>query len=82
MSLKRLETYFACIFQELFYCHGIRKLSISDNEIKTIPAAIESLISLEHIDLSKNGKAPTYLLRFMHLTVLVVYYTTKMLKRL
>lgn len=43
-------------FQELFYCHGIRKLSLSDNEIKQIPSAIGSLISLETLDLSKNGK--------------------------
>ena len=42
-------------FQELFYCHGLRKLSISDNEIKTIPPAISSLISLEELDFSKNG---------------------------
>ncbi|XP_041357782.1 erbin-like [Gigantopelta aegis] len=41
--------------RELFYCHGLRKLSISDNEIKTIPPAISSLISLEELDFSKNG---------------------------
>ncbi|KAJ8306778.1 hypothetical protein KUTeg_015669 [Tegillarca granosa] len=37
---------------ELFYCHGIRKLSISDNEITSIPPAIASLINLEEFDLS------------------------------
>ncbi|XP_053395537.1 leucine-rich repeat-containing protein 7-like isoform X4 [Mercenaria mercenaria] len=41
--------------RELFYCHGLRKLSLSDNEIKQIPAAIGHLISLENLDLSKNG---------------------------
>ncbi|XP_052775673.1 leucine-rich repeat-containing protein 7-like isoform X2 [Mya arenaria] len=41
--------------RELFYCHGLRKLSLSDNEIKQIPAAIGHLISLEKLDLSKNG---------------------------
>ncbi|KAK3089436.1 hypothetical protein FSP39_003580 [Pinctada imbricata] len=41
--------------RELFYCHGIRKLSISDNEITNIPPAIASLINLEELDLSKNG---------------------------
>ncbi|XP_052079753.1 erbin-like isoform X2 [Mytilus californianus] len=41
--------------RELFYCHGIRKLSISDNEITKIPPAIASLINLEDLDLSKNG---------------------------
>ncbi|XP_071117140.1 leucine-rich repeat-containing protein 7-like isoform X2 [Haliotis cracherodii] len=41
--------------RELFYCHGLRKLSISDNEIKSIPPAISSLASLEELDFSKNG---------------------------
>ncbi|KAL4237050.1 Leucine-rich repeat-containing protein [Mactra antiquata] len=41
--------------RELFYCHGLRKLSLSDNEIKQIPGAIGHLISLENLDLSKNG---------------------------
>ena len=44
------------VLQELFYCHGIRKLSISDNEITKIPPAIASLINLEELDLSKNGR--------------------------
>ncbi|XP_033738235.1 uncharacterized protein LOC117325849 isoform X2 [Pecten maximus] len=41
--------------RELFYCHGIRKLSLSDNEITHIPPAIASLINLEDLDISKNG---------------------------
>ncbi|XP_050403943.2 erbin isoform X1 [Patella vulgata] len=41
--------------RELFYCHGIRKLSISDNEIINIPPAISSLINLEELNFSKNG---------------------------
>lgn len=42
----------------MFYCHGIRKLSFTDNEIAHIPPAIASLINLEELDLSKNGKTP------------------------
>lgn len=42
-------------FQELFYCHGIRKLCVSDNELTKIPPAIASLNNLEHLDFSKNG---------------------------
>ncbi|XP_005111171.2 uncharacterized protein LOC101857072 [Aplysia californica] len=41
--------------RELFYCHGLRKLSISDNEITSIPPAISSLANLEELDFSKNG---------------------------
>ncbi|XP_069126655.1 erbin-like isoform X4 [Argopecten irradians] len=41
--------------RELFSCHGIRKLSLSDNEITHIPPAIASLINLEDLDISKNG---------------------------
>ncbi|XP_064624560.1 erbin-like isoform X2 [Lineus longissimus] len=41
--------------RELFYCHGIRKLCLSDNEVQSIPPAIASLINLEEIDISKNG---------------------------
>lgn len=41
--------------RELFYCHGLHKLSLSDNEITRIPAAIGSLINLDELDISKNG---------------------------
>lgn len=44
------------LLQELFYCHGLRKLSISDNEITSIPPAIASLDHLEELDFSKNGR--------------------------
>jgi Leucine-rich repeat (LRR) protein len=55
-SYLELRISYLC-FQELFYCHGIRKLTISDNEITKIPPAIASLINLEELDLSKNGKS-------------------------
>ncbi|XP_074640246.1 uncharacterized protein LOC141898302 [Tubulanus polymorphus] len=41
--------------RELFHCHGIRKFSVSDNDLQTIPPAIASLINLEELDISKNG---------------------------
>lgn len=41
--------------RELFYCHGLRKLCVSDNEITGIPPAISSLANLEELDFSKNG---------------------------
>lgn len=43
-------------FQPLFHCHGLRKLHLSDNEVQTLPPAIASLINLEYLDISKNGK--------------------------
>ena len=55
MEIKCLNFFFAVV-QELFYCHGLRKLSISDNEITSIPPAIASLDHLEELDFSKNGE--------------------------
>lgn len=46
----------------LFQCHELRVLSLSDNEVTTLPPAIASLINLEHLDLSKNSK---YTLNFI-----------------
>ncbi|CAG2208859.1 Erbin,Leucine-rich repeat-containing protein 7,Protein lap4,Protein scribble homolog,Protein lap1 [Mytilus edulis] len=56
--------------RELFYCHGIRKLSISDNEITKIPPAIASLVNLEELDLSKNGRLPEGFTQLLNLTQL------------
>lgn len=39
----------------LFQCHELRVLSLSDNEVTTLPPAIASLINLEYLDLSKNS---------------------------
>ncbi|PSN58457.1 hypothetical protein C0J52_00772 [Blattella germanica] len=39
----------------LFHCHGLRILSMSDNEVQSLPPAIASLINLQHLDLSRNG---------------------------
>ena len=40
--------------QELFCCQGLRKLTLSDNDIATLPPAIAALVNLEFLDLSKN----------------------------
>ncbi|CAM1325269.1 Uncharacterised protein g8899 [Pycnogonum litorale] len=39
----------------LFHCHGLKKLSLNDNEIESLPPAIASLINLEELDISKNS---------------------------
>lgn len=38
----------------LFHCEELRVLSLSDNELQAIPAAISSLVKLESLNLSKN----------------------------
>ncbi|KAJ0176662.1 hypothetical protein K1T71_007841 [Dendrolimus kikuchii] len=40
--------------RQLFMCHGLKYLDISDNEIAAIPAAISSLVNLHHLNVSKN----------------------------
>lgn len=40
----------------LFYCHELRELDICDNELKEIPAAIESLTRLVKLNVNRNGK--------------------------
>ena len=47
--------------QELFYCHGLRKLTVSDNDLISIPPAVASLANLEHLDFSKNGNWFTFI---------------------
>lgn len=42
--------------KELFLCHGLQILSVSDNDLHNIPPAISSLSILTSLDISKNGK--------------------------
>lgn len=42
--------------RQLFYCHELKVLHLNDNELKSIPPAINSLINLTKLDLSRNGK--------------------------
>lgn len=41
--------------QEIFHCHSLRILTLSDNEITSIPPAVSALTNIEKLDLSKNG---------------------------
>lgn len=41
--------------RQLFHCNGLKKLSLCDNDIQTIPTAISTLTLLEVLNLSKNG---------------------------
>lgn len=40
--------------QALFHCEELRLLSLSDNELQSIPSAISSLNKLEELNISKN----------------------------
>ena len=42
--------------RELFHCHGLRHLSISDNELQTLPPAVAALTALHTLDVSKNSE--------------------------
>lgn len=40
--------------RQLFMCHGLKYLDLSDNEISTLPAAVSSLVNLHHLNISRN----------------------------
>ncbi|KAM6167830.1 leucine-rich repeat-containing protein 7 isoform 3-T3 [Erethizon dorsatum] len=41
--------------KQLFNCQALRKLSIPDNDLSSLPASIASLVNLKELDISKNG---------------------------
>uniref|UniRef100_A0A674JZZ3 Leucine-rich repeat-containing protein 7 n=1 Tax=Terrapene triunguis TaxID=2587831 RepID=A0A674JZZ3_9SAUR len=41
--------------KQLFNCQALRKLSIPDNDLSSLPTAIASLVNLKELDISKNG---------------------------
>ncbi|XP_032517243.2 leucine-rich repeat-containing protein 1-like [Danaus plexippus] len=43
--------------RQLFMCHGLKYLDLSDNELQAIPTAISSLVNLQHLNLSRNTLA-------------------------
>lgn len=44
------------MLQQLFNCQALRKLSIPDNDLSSLPTTIASLVNLKELDISKNGK--------------------------
>ncbi|KAJ2949052.1 hypothetical protein O0L34_g5993 [Tuta absoluta] len=62
--------------RQLFMCHGLKYLNLSDNDLQAIPPAISSLTNLQHFNISRNSltsipetmKALKYLM-FMDLSV-------------
>lgn len=43
--------------RQLFMCHGLKYLDLSDNELQAIPSAISSLVNLKHLNISRNTLA-------------------------
>ncbi|CAG9786704.1 unnamed protein product [Diatraea saccharalis] len=43
--------------RQLFMCHGLKYLDLSDNELQAIPTAISSLVNLHHFNVSRNTLA-------------------------
>uniref|UniRef100_A0A8C9TT26 Leucine rich repeat containing 7 n=1 Tax=Scleropages formosus TaxID=113540 RepID=A0A8C9TT26_SCLFO len=41
--------------KQLFSCQALRKLSIPDNDLSSLPTTIASLVNLKELDISKNG---------------------------
>ncbi|NWH38969.1 LRRC7 protein, partial [Chloropsis hardwickii] len=41
--------------KQLFNCQALRKLSIPDNDLSSLPTSIASLVNLRELDISKNG---------------------------
>ncbi|XP_032752984.1 leucine-rich repeat-containing protein 7 isoform X7 [Rattus rattus] len=41
--------------KQLFNCQALRKLSIPDNDLSSLPTSIASLVNLKELDISKNG---------------------------
>ncbi|MGH0138651.1 UNVERIFIED_CONTAM: hypothetical protein FKN15_044976 [Acipenser sinensis] len=41
--------------KQLFNCQALRKLSMPDNDLSSLPTTIASLVNLKELDISKNG---------------------------
>lgn len=48
---------FIFLFQNFFRLHRLRKLGLSDNEIKKLPSDIQNFENLVELDVSRNGKS-------------------------
>lgn len=43
--------------RQLFMCHGLKYLDLSDNELQAIPSAISSLVNLQYLNINRNTLA-------------------------
>ncbi|XP_045498286.1 leucine-rich repeat-containing protein 1 [Colias croceus] len=58
--------------RQLFMCHGLKYLDLSDNELQAIPSAISSLVNLQYLNISRNTLAsiPENMKALKHLSFL------------
>ena len=52
--------------QQLFRLYKLKKLSVGDNEIESLPPEVGNLTNLEELDISKNGKIFSFLVVFIY----------------
>ena len=59
----------------LFHCHGLKDLSLADNELGNVPTALSSLAQLVSLDVSKNVliDLPETIKQCKHLAVIQVF---------
>lgn len=56
MNLLLIFSFFFSLFKQLFNCQLLNRLSMPDNDLTVLPAAIANLINLRELDVSKNSK--------------------------
>ena len=61
----------------LFHCHGLKDLSLADNELGQVPTAVSSLAQLVSLDVSKNVliDLPETIKQCKHLAVIQVRWS-------
>lgn len=62
------------VFQNFFRLHRLRKLGLSDNEIKKLPSDLQNFENLVELDVSRNGKW-IYSTLFFFLLLLLFFFS-------
>lgn len=58
-------------FQSLFSCDNLEYLTVSDNDLSSLPPTLAGLSNLKYLDISKNGKCVSVVARFLLFVVWV-----------
>jgi len=59
--------------QQLFNCQALKKLSMPDNDLSSLPTTIASLVNLKELDISKNGISLTQFILYLLFSSFVVH---------
>lgn len=63
---------FCLIFQDISYLRHVQELSLSKNEIKSLPESLSGLCMLKNLSLSQN-KVPLYIYIILRVAPLIVF---------